>query len=600
MRNWDSPYLTDWFAISLRWLILFGITVAIGSAKALNFLIITLLSLSVLWSGFVAIIAIFNTRLAAHRMLNVVVDSIAGLALFFFTGGIFGPVNWAALLPITLAAVYFETRGAIATLLIITSLQMGILSLRYPLSETWVPALSVAAFNAAAAVIVTAATLPFLRRLRRTYRAFENKRLEGERNAQRLERERMRALFGMIETFSATLNYQTVLDTALETGIASITNSHENGNPLAGAVLLFGEHNLEIKASRHFFQRDLLISLPAEQGALPEALKRGEAYLIESPALDPELGQLLTLANRQVALCLPLIRGMNAYGIMLFAHSDPRFFTQERIEVLQMISNQAVIALQNARLYQDLAKEKERIVQTQEEAQKKLARDLHDGPAQAVSAVAMRINIARKMLERPLKETQLKEMEEVMDELGKIEDLARRTTQEIRHMLFTLRPLILESEGLQAALQTMAEKMRDLYQQTVILELDPLVVQQLDAPRQTVVFYLTEEALNNARKYANAPEIRVCLKFLPNDNCIAVLEISDNGIGFDVQGVLGSYERRGSLGMVNLRERANMVNGLLTIESAPGKGTRVRVLIPLTVEAADRLHQGQVKVVERG
>ena len=68
------------------------------------------------------------------------------------------------------------------------------------------------------------------------------------------------------------------------------------------------------------------------------------------------------------------------------------------------------------------------------------------------------------------------------------------------------------------------------------------------------------------------------------------LEVQDDGVGFDVATVEASYDQRGSLGMVNLRERAEMVNGVLRIDSVPGKGTRVAVTIPLTIEAAERLH----------
>ena len=158
-------------------------------------------------------------------------------------------------------------------------------------------------------------------------------------------------------------------------------------------------------------------------------------------------------------------------------------------------------------------------------------------------------------------------------------------------MLFTLRPLVLETEGLIAALHTMAEKVHDLYQQKIIIDSDQNVIAQLESSHQTVVFYLAEEATNNARKHAEATEIWVRLKCLAKADDIAVLEIVDNGVGFDVKSVMDSYDRRGSLGMINLRERADLINGLLKIDSAPGKGTRIRVFIPLTDQAADRLHQ---------
>jgi len=174
--------------------------------------------------------------------------------------------------------------------------------------------------------------------------------------------------------------------------------------------------------------------------------------------------------------------------------------------------------------------------------------------------------------------------------LTRIEDLARRTTNEIRHMLFTLRPLVLETEGLDAALHAMAEKTHDLYHQRVVIDTDPLAIHQLDANHQTVVFYLAEEAVNNARKHAEAAEVKVRLRLLPNDDCIAALDILDNGKGFDLASVMNSYDRRGSLGMINLQERADLINGTFKIDSKIGVGTRVRVLIPLTEEAADHLH----------
>lgn len=155
-------------------------------------------------------------------------------------------------------------------------------------------------------------------------------------------------------------------------------------------------------------------------------------------------------------------------------------------------------------------------------------------------------------------------------------------------MLFTLRPLILESQGLAAALQAMAEKMRETFSQNVIVNVDPRVTDQLEMGKQGVIFYIIEEAVNNARKHANAPTIAVRLgQFEPG---IALLEVMDDGIGFDVAAINKAYDKRGSLGMINLRERAELVNGLLNIDSAPGKGTRVQVYIPFTEEAADRLH----------
>jgi len=223
------------------------------------------------------------------------------------------------------------------------------------------------------------------------------------------------------------------------------------------------------------------------------------------------------------------------------------------------------------------------MVDVQEETRKKLARDLHDGPTQSVAAIAMRINLARRMMKKDTKEAEL--------ELQKIEELAHRTTKEVRHMLFTLRPLILESQGLTAALTAMAEKMRETFGQNVIINVDETLLEDMEMGKQGVIFYIIEEAVNNARKHASAFHIWVRLRTFETN--IGLLEIEDDGGGFDVAAVNKSYDNRGSLGMVNLKERSELVNGLLNIDSAPGNGTRIQVYIPLTEEAADRLHHAK-------
>jgi signal transduction histidine kinase len=222
------------------------------------------------------------------------------------------------------------------------------------------------------------------------------------------------------------------------------------------------------------------------------------------------------------------------------------------------------------------------MMEIQEESRKKLARDLHDGPTQSVSAIAMRVNFARRLMERDTKAAS--------EELYRIEELARRTTKEIRHMLFTLRPLVLESQGLVATLESMAEKTKETFNQDVAIQADPRVVDALEANKQAVVFYIAEEAVNNARKHAQAERIWVRLKMLREG--MSLLEVEDDGVGFDVNVVGSTYENRGSLGMINLRERTDLVNGVLRIDSAPGRGTRVQVVIPLNEEAADRLRRG--------
>ena len=132
-------------------------------------------------------------------------------------------------------------------------------------------------------------------------------------------------------------------------------------------------------------------------------------------------------------------------GYCFFVTQQADYFSAERREILDLIARQVVVAIQNACLYRDLEQEKERMMSIQDEARTKLARDLHDGPTQSIAAIAMQVNYARRFVDRYPKAA--------ADELFKIEELARRTTKEIRHMLFTLRPLVLETQGLAKALK---------------------------------------------------------------------------------------------------------------------------------------------------
>ena len=136
----------------------------------------------------------------------------------------------------------------------------------------------------------------------------------------------------------------------------------------------------------------------------------------------------------------------------------------------------------------------------------------------------------------------------------------------------------------------MAEKMKDTYNQTVIIEADADTVTQLEVSKQGVIFYIAEEAVNNARKHAQAAHVWVRLKWAGDD--LVLLEIEDDGVGFDAAAVGEGYDNRGSLGMVNMRERAELVNGFLDIETKEGHGTHITLLIPLTEDSADRVRRG--------
>ncbi len=580
MRKFDTPYMADWFAISLRWIMLVGLVVSLGLGNGLVVGSTWPLGLLILWNLAMTAMTSLNLRIQLHRRLNIAVDLVLTGAFFLVQGGLHGPAFWAGLLPILTGSIYFEVFGGVIVSSLFSSL---ILYLGYQTDGD----LSISIL-----ISVILVSLSFVfgflgRRMMEHMRKNRSLWMDAEDKKRAIQNERLRAIYELTSTLSSTLSYKRVLDSALDMSAAALNPDPEQlvSDPLVGVVMLFNGGKLRIGSARRFTSADMRVTFDGAEGILKKALDEGEPITFKDIGYDHELGRVIALRNCTSGYCFPLRSGFNVYGVLLFAHPDFDYFNSDRLKLLDIIGRQAVIAIQNARLYQDLVEEKERMVEVHEEARKKLARDLHDGPTQSVAAIAMRLNITRRML--------TKDVKSATEEIVKLEELAHRTTKEIRHMLFTLRPLILESQGLTAAVQSMSDKMLETFSQKVVVNIDERITSQLEMGKQGVIFYIIEEAVNNARKHAAAEAITVRLSQM--DVGIALLEINDNGLGFDVKAMSQSYDKRSnsSLGMVNLRERAELVNGLLQIDSAPGKGTKVQVYIPLSEDAADRLHHPQ-------
>lgn len=587
MNRADSPFVADWFVVSLRWLTILGVTVSLAAGSRLFVPSSLLLVLLTLWNILLTWLAGLNQRLPRHRHLSVGVDITLTALFFWLQGGVTGAAFWIVILPLISGGLYFDLPGGLIAALAMTLVNGLDVVFQGP---QWFFRAALAIFTLFMGAFFGYISQQVIRQLRSS----RQQQIAARERQQRVETDRMRAIYKLASTLTATLNYKLVLDNALDLS-ASLLHVEEAqaelptplDDRLVSAFLLFKEGRLVLGASRRFTSADLRLDFPAKAGLLAEVVEKGETILTGSLSADPELKAVMGLAACQAVYCLPLRSGLNSYGALIFGHPQPGYFTPERCEVLGILAQQATIAIQNASLYQDLADEKQRMTEAQEEARKKLARDLHDGPTQSVAAIAMRVNLARMMMTRDARMG--------MEELEKIEDLARRTTKEIRHMLFTLRPLALESQGLIAALEQMAEKMKETFGQQVLIQVDQKLADDLEMGKKGVIFYIAEEAVNNARKHAKAPQIAVRLSRVQKEPEIAWLQIADNGVGFDVQAVNASYDKRGSLGMVNLRERTELVNGLLHIDSVPGKGTRVNVYIPLSEEAADKLHHGRAR-----
>jgi signal transduction histidine kinase len=579
MRTSDSPFVTDWFAVSLRWLVLLGAVLSMALAGKILVVSNVLFFILVFWNLTLTLLAGLNVRMKYHRQVSLAMDLLIAAVYFIITGGFANSLWWFGILPVFTAAIYFEWRGILITVPLMIVVQVA-----FTANQSNAFSSLVFPIGSASLLVLLGILFGFLStRLVQTLRRIRQVQLDAQREKLRIENERMRAIYNLTSTLTSTLNYQRVLDSVLDLSLSAVNTDPDSAaeDRLVAVVMLYSKNDvLEVASARRLTPADKRATLLGQSGAVGRSLEKDKPVLVRDIKSDPELSRIVTFMVCREIYCFPLRSGFSAYGVLLFGHPEIGYFTPDRRETIDILGSQAVIAIQNARLYQDLVDERDRMIDVQEETRKKLARDLHDGPTQSVAAIAMRINLVHRMMTKTPEHAAL--------ELEKIEELARRTSKEIRHMLFTLRPLVLESQGLVAALQSIAETTHETYLHHIQVQVDESILKNMEIGKQSVIFYIVEEAITNARKHAKAANIWI--RFNPYGEEIALLEIQDDGIGFDVASVTRAYDQRGSLGMVNLRERAELVNGVLNLQSEPGKGTRVQVYIPLTEEAGDRLH----------
>lgn len=378
-------------------------------------------------------------------------------------------------------------------------------------------------------------------------------------------RAQAQAIAEISSILSSTLNYQRVLETIL-------TEFNKLLGFDIGLVLLFTEDQgtLRVAADHGLTPPERQIRLNPAAGAIAQVIQQGTPLMLVNPGKDEELQRFGSMADVKSALCVPLHAGFEMYGAVVVASKNKDAFSPTHLDLLLAFCNQAVLAMQNARLYDSLRKERDRVVESDEEARRRVARDLHDGPVQLVAAMAMKAEIIKRLAGV--------DQARMAEELDALAEMSHRASRDLRTILFELRPVMLESHGLVATLKEFVQKMHDT--QNAPLRLDAGGFSRRLPPKtESTIFAIVQEAVNNALKHAEAHNIWIRLS--ERDRMLTV-QVEDDGQGFDVASVEGSYGQRGSLGLLNMRERAEMVDGLLTIRSLPNFGTTVTLRVPLT------------------
>ena len=272
-------------------------------------------------------------------------------------------------------------------------------------------------------------------------------------------------------------------------------------------------------------------------------------------------------------LCVPMASHNRLIGVLQVMHNVPgRYFDSLDRQLLTTFANQAAIAIENARLYESLKEERDHLVVVEDEIRKRLARDLHDGPTQLLASIVMSLGFTKELIERA--------PDLAAEEIDQSLEVANKTLKQLRTLLFDLRPVILETQGLIPALELYVERLTETDDIDIVLSIEQ-EFERLSRKAEVAIFSIIQEAVNNAKKYAQASQIHLVIQVDKPQHSLTFL-IKDDGVGFDVQQVKARYDAQGSLGMVTMQERTEMINGQLKIQSEKGQGTAVILNLPFT------------------
>jgi len=301
--------------------------------------------------------------------------------------------------------------------------------------------------------------------------------------------------------------------------------------------------------------------IPTEGSFAAEALRTNRPQRSDDAQNDPRgYKQSLVLGNTHTILSVPMKTRQRTVGVLsIYNKQAEGGFTDRDADLATFFANSAAAAIENARLY-----ERTREYAVVEE-RNRLARELHDSVTQSLFSVSLLSEAALSLLER--------DPSKARERLERANELAQGALAEMRALIFQLRPMTLQEEGLLSAIKKHLAALLSRHGRVVELKVTGSV-RRLPAGVEEAAFRIVQESLNNVVKHANAPRAQVALYF---EQRVLKLSTADNGVGFDPN----ARPRAHTMGMASMRERAESVGGHISVESAPARGTRVSADLPL-------------------
>jgi signal transduction histidine kinase len=340
------------------------------------------------------------------------------------------------------------------------------------------------------------------------------------------------------------------------------------------ATLYVIDHSKNELWSRVLKERELTeIRLPMDGRSLAaEVARAGRLLRIDAPyedvRFDPSVDARSGFRTRSMLVAPIDARDRRRLGVLQAVNDNEGAFQEDDERLIQALAGSAGVALEYVQLSDELAAERLRVVKVVEEERHRLARELHDGVAQTLANAAISIELVTRRART-----------DVDGALVDLVDLRARLVDSqkgLRDILFALRPLALEDGGLPAAVEALARRVNGINGSSVVarrVESERRLAPEVEAGAFTII----REAANNAIKTGRAANVAIDVY---DDAGAVVAMVEDDGQGFDVATVLQTYAKRGSLGLLQMRESARLIGAQLSLDSSPGQGTRVRLRIP--------------------
>jgi PAS domain S-box-containing protein len=364
------------------------------------------------------------------------------------------------------------------------------------------------------------------------------------------------ALYDVTAVASSSLDLEMVLDRSLDRVLAVMETD-------LGTVHLLDETEgmLNLVASRGIPPGDAaqVVSVPVGNGLVGWVVEQGKPLVVSNITTGPRPLLAIPNGDSRAYLGVPIQTRGRVSGVLSVVGEVMQQFNAEEVALLDTIADQIGVAVDNARLYQQaeqLAVMKER---------SRLARELHDSVTQALYSMTLLAEAAGRQVGAG-------NLERVENYLARLGEAAQQSLKEMRLLVHELRPPVLGREGLVGALQQRLDAVEGRSGVETRLRMEGTL--ELPALVEEELYRIAQEALNNALKHAAAT--RVTIHIRANDQGVE-LEVADNGIGFNPEAV----SDKGGVGLVSMRERAERLDGLLTIFSASGEGTRVRITVQM-------------------